>query len=132
MLLLFGNALQTFDPSAPDQVDKKRFHGIVGMVGCQNPGVAMRFDQFLEPVVAELTGRHLRGKLVFSSIFPGIEMDGMAVCIDGNGIVFTKSGIGIGLVSAQLKIAMRQVETIARLVKQVGQNNRIYPAAKGN
>ena len=117
MLLLFGNALQTFDPCAPDQVHKQGFQCIVGMMGCQNKGIAMFFNQFLKPVVAELTGGHLCGKLVFGSIIPGIEMNGVAVCVNGSGIGFTKFGIGIGLVSAQLKIAMREVETIARLIK---------------
>ena len=86
----------------------------------------------LEPFVAQGTGSHLRGDAVLAGIVGRVEIDateGEAECFGG---LLGKVSVGVGLVVAQVEVAMGSHAGVAESGEDMQQGDRVCAATQSD
>ena len=86
----------------------------------------------LEPFVAQGAGGHLRGDAVLVGIVGRVEIDATEGEAERFGGLLGKVGVGVGLVVAQVEVAMGRQAGVAESGEDVQQGDRVGAAAQSD
>ncbi len=88
------------------------------------------FQDFVKPIVTEVSGRHLDAYLVLRSIPLCVEMFHPERNLHSLAKRTNECFVAIGLFSAQMKVAVEGSQTIMEFVKYEQQCNRVWTTAQ--
>ena len=86
----------------------------------------------LEPFVAQGAGSHLCGDAVLAGIVGRVEIDATEGEAERFGGLLGKVGVGVGLVVAQVEVAMGRHAEVAESGEDVQQGDRVGTAAQSD
>ena len=111
----WADTSQAVDARAPHQVEEEGLHAVVGMVGHGYGVGAQLLTEGFEPLVAQLACGHFDGDVSVGGVLRGVEVDDMQGDVPFLAQVTDELLVAVGLLAAQVKVAMRRFACIAQL-----------------